>query len=173
MRPQHALRMTFLFTHSVRTSQTWEEAVGQAMAGKYDTCSFERCDCMHLGQFLCYQIILNLVPFFFQKLEVEQNTMEVHAGNKSRKFCTESAAHRKHIDNKRKRQHRSEAKSRERVEACQTTRMKPLTSYFVSQTHSMPTLRTTRPSNRKCSGRRCPSRHQWGVGCSYERCTTR
>jgi hypothetical protein len=65
---------------------------------------------------------------------------KVHSGNKSRKFCTETAAHKKYIDNKRKRKQRSEAKRRERVEACQSTRMKPLTSYFTSQTNTTPTL---------------------------------
>jgi hypothetical protein len=94
---------------------------------------------MHLCPSLCSLINLYLLPLFIPKGGGRtEHYGKVHAGNKSTKFCNKSAAHKRHVDNKRKRIQRSEAKSRARVEACQTTRMKPLTSYFVSETYSLP-----------------------------------
>ncbi len=55
---------------------------------------------------------------------------KVHAGNLSRKFCNESAAQKMFIDNKRKMDRRKQAKRRSLVEACKSTQMRPIASFF-------------------------------------------
>ena len=60
----------------------------------------------------------------------------MHAGNRFRKFCYESAAQKKYVDNKRKREQRSAAKRTEQEEeAFRIAPMRPLTSFFARRNY--------------------------------------
>jgi hypothetical protein len=66
----------------------------------------------------------------FKRWRQDRILQQGACGNLSRKFCNESAAQKIHVDNKRKMDHRKEAKPRSLVEACKTTRMKLIASFF-------------------------------------------
>jgi hypothetical protein len=60
---------------------------------------------------------------------------KVHSGNRFRKFCYESAAQKKYVDNKRKREQRSAAKRTEQEEACRIAPMGPLSTFFARRNY--------------------------------------